>query len=198
MDDNSTPFDVRDDKVAAFSSYGSTIDGFLKPELIAPGVRVKDFASNTSFSGTSQATAATAGVVALMIEQDPSLTPDEIKCRLISTATQAKYSNDQSASSQLAHGAGLVNASAAINSTEVACANQGLNIFNDISKAADYFSKDLKEADGGIWYDANKKASRKDLDGVIWYDTIKVTDAKASALQSLVINKSAQISLGEE
>ena len=34
-------------------------------------------------SGTSQAAAVTSGVVALMLQDDPSLTPDTVKCRLI-------------------------------------------------------------------------------------------------------------------
>jgi serine protease AprX len=39
-------------------------------------------------SGTSMATPMVAGVAALMIQQNPSLTPDEVKARLMKTATK--------------------------------------------------------------------------------------------------------------
>ncbi|MFT5900148.1 MAG: serine protease AprX, partial [Glaciecola sp.] len=184
MDDNATPFNTSDDRVASFSSFGPTVEGFLKPELIAPGVNVKGAAKNSRVSGTSQATAAAAGIVALMIQQDPSLTPDEIKCRLMSSASQAKYANGQLAFSPFAQGAGLVNAAAAIDSTAVGCANNGLNILNDINQTSHYFGPagfdsetneftlgtNNRHTDGVIWYGANgKKAAPAETDGVIWY-----------------------------
>jgi len=42
-----------------------------------------------TMSGTSQATAVVSGVVALMLQVDPSLTPDQVKCRLMSGAHPA-------------------------------------------------------------------------------------------------------------
>ena len=37
-------------------------------------------------SGTSQAAAVVSGVVALMLQDDPTLTPDQVKFRLMNTA----------------------------------------------------------------------------------------------------------------
>jgi hypothetical protein len=191
MDDNRTPVDTSDDIVASFSSYGPTVEGFMKPEVLAPGTNVRGFVAQNSFladkngtsgiSGTSQATAVAAGVVALMIQQDPSLTPNEIKCRLMSSASQAKKQNGELAFSPFAQGAGLINASAAINSTAVGCANSGLNIANDINLRSHYFGParfnektnefilgEDEQANGVIWN--NESATPRDevADGVIW------------------------------
>ncbi|PKI03679.1 S8 family peptidase, partial [Glaciecola sp. 33A] len=203
MDDNSTPFDTSDDIVASFSSFGPTVEGFMKPEVLAPGTNVKGLVAQNSrladknetsgVSGTSQATAVTAGVVALMIQQDPSLTPDEIKCRLMSSASQAKKQNGELAFSVFAQGAGLINASAAINTTVVGCANSGLNIANDINLRSHYFGPakfdersseftlgENKKANGVIWHDGIAKSDDKTANGVIWHDGIVKADKKTA------------------
>jgi serine protease AprX len=204
MDDNRTPVDTSDDIVASFSSFGPTVEGFMKPELLAPGTNVRGFVSQNSLlaeengtsgiSGTSQATAVAAGVVALMIQQDPSLTPDEIKCRLMSSASQAKKQNGELAFSLFAQGAGLINAPAAINSTAVGCANSGLNIANDINLRSHYFGParfnektnefvlgDDEQANGVIWQkDVTAKSDNRATNGVIWQkDVLAKSDDRA-------------------
>ncbi len=42
-----------------------------------------------TMSGTSMAAAVTTGVVALMLQSDPALTPDQVKCRLLASARPA-------------------------------------------------------------------------------------------------------------
>ncbi len=37
MSDNYTPADPADDVLASFSSAGPTVEGFVKPDLVAPG-----------------------------------------------------------------------------------------------------------------------------------------------------------------
>ena len=39
MTDNYTPADGTDDFLASFSAAGPTVEGFVKPELVAPGGR---------------------------------------------------------------------------------------------------------------------------------------------------------------
>ena len=46
----------------------------------------QDEASYFTMSGTSQAAAVTSGVATLMLQADPSLTPDQVKCRLMASA----------------------------------------------------------------------------------------------------------------
>ncbi|MCW3489676.1 S8 family peptidase [Dethiobacter alkaliphilus] len=107
--------------IAEFSSRGPTIDGLVKPDVCAPGVQITALRSpgstidkqnkdarvdnwHTSLSGTSMATPVCAGVIAQLLQQDPFLSPDEIKNLLMETAKPLTGygENDQ--------GAGVVNA----------------------------------------------------------------------------------------
>ena len=87
--------------LANFSSYGPTLDERLKPNVSAPGVSVESSLSShgssskpprsmesTCPSGTSMSSPATAGVVALMLEANPDLTPADVRSILESTARQ--------------------------------------------------------------------------------------------------------------
>lgn len=102
MDDNNT-IDQGDDQVADFSSRGPTIDGLAKPDVLAPGVNIISLRSPGakldkqnkkarldkwyfSLSGTSMATPVCAGVVAQILQNNISLTPDQVKARLIENA----------------------------------------------------------------------------------------------------------------
>ncbi|HEY3272651.1 MAG TPA: S8 family serine peptidase, partial [Methanocella sp.] len=88
----------RNDAIAYFSSRGPTSGGFIKPDVTSMGVGlVAARASGTSrgtpvntyytaMSGTSMATPMTAGVVALLLEKNVSLTPAQVKDALTKTA----------------------------------------------------------------------------------------------------------------
>jgi len=93
-----------DDTVTTFSSVGPTrADGWYKPDLVAPGrtlvsLRAVDSTNDlanpaariaTSYfkgSGTSFSAAVTSGAAALMLQSDPTSTPDSIKGRMLMTA----------------------------------------------------------------------------------------------------------------
>lgn len=104
LDDNNTT-DRADDRVADFSSRGPTVDDLTKPDLLAPGVNIVSLRSPgskldkqnkkarvdrwyCSLSGTSMATPICAGVVAQILQNNISLTPDQVKARLIASATK--------------------------------------------------------------------------------------------------------------
>ncbi len=106
-----------DDSIPAFSSRGSSS---RHVDLVAPGqsiVSLRDPGSyidteypaavvNNRFfkgSGTSQATAVVSGAVALLLQDRPNLTPDQVKAALMSTATALPQASAQ------ARGAGLLN-----------------------------------------------------------------------------------------
>jgi subtilisin family serine protease len=87
-------------ELADFSSRGPRLDGVAKPDLSAPGVRVKsarrDFhdgcccdcccKSYIEEQGTSMAAPHVTGAIALMLERNPALTPAQIKTILMDRA----------------------------------------------------------------------------------------------------------------
>lgn len=171
--DNYTPYDMNDDFVTSFSSAGPTYEGFVKPEIVAPGARIQGLMSETTYireqyalysdenigqhdyfelSGTSQATAVTSGIVALMLQADPSLSPDDIKCRLISSARAATNDVGELAYSIFQQGAGLVDAMAAIESTESGCANIGLSIATELSDTDHFIGPVQLTQEGGDYF----------------------------------------------
>ncbi|MCP4250355.1 MAG: S8 family serine peptidase, partial [bacterium] len=144
MSDNYTPYDPSDDTIASFSSAGPTVEGFVKPEVVAPGGHIHGMMDNFDqiaidhpefhdgglyfmMSGTSQSAAVVSGVAALILQADPTLSPDDVKCRLMASATGAYNADGSPRYGILSQGAGLVNAYAAVNSTVTGCANRGLD-----------------------------------------------------------------------
>ncbi len=157
-----------DDKLATFSAAGPTVEAFVKPEIVAPGGHLSGLMAFDSqivqqhpefhdggryfeMSGTSQAAGVVSGVVALMLTQDPSLTPDDVKCRLIDSAHSARTDNGALAYSVFQQGAGMVNVADAINSSASGCANQALDIAQDIS-GEQHFSGTANINDDGNFY----------------------------------------------
>ena len=156
MTDNYTPDDRSDDRLARFSATGPTVEGFVKPELLAPGGHmlgqmppyawlplqypeyVVPVGNYFTMSGTSQAAAVVSGIVALMLEDDPSLAPDDIKCRLMASARAAVRDDGQAAYSVFQQGAGMVDAVAAVADRSIGCANRGLNIRRDLWRIEHY------------------------------------------------------------
>ena len=71
-----------DDTMASYSSKGPTlVDHIVKPDLVAPG-------SPFQGGGTSIAAAIASGAAALLLQKDPTLTPDHMKARLMKSASK--------------------------------------------------------------------------------------------------------------
>jgi hypothetical protein len=149
MTDNWTASNGNDDKLASFSATGPTYEGFVKPDLVAPGGHVwalmptytriaqahPTFHNNGDYftmSGTSQAAAVISGVAALMLQRDPSLSPDDVKCGLIATARPAVDPQGRKAYTVFQQGAGVVDAYAAVYGGHTGCANGGLDVAADL------------------------------------------------------------------
>ena len=95
-----------DDAISSFSAYGTTEDGIQKPDLVAPGKNIIARLVNTNMgmasahpgnvisgmyfkmSGTSVSAPMVSGAVALLLQDEPSLTPDQVKYRLTTTANK--------------------------------------------------------------------------------------------------------------
>ncbi|MFT5512641.1 MAG: minor extracellular serine protease Vpr [Bacteroidia bacterium] len=124
---------------ATFTSKGPTLDGRRKPEISAPGVNVassissyttRNFTELTSvdfngrqypfarLSGTSMASPAVTGVVALMLQANPGLTYIDVKEILKQTARLDNNTGDIRDTSDLSWGWGKVNASRAVQMAE--------------------------------------------------------------------------------
>ncbi len=103
-----------DDVIADFSSAGPTSDGLVKPEVVAPGVNIRSAwlgGAQAVMSGTSMATPHVAGVAALILSSEPTLSPADVKARILAGTVRNAYSGaDQSD----VYGFGLANACRAL------------------------------------------------------------------------------------
>src|SRR5919204_2243803 len=116
--------DRADDFTAPWSSYGYTMDGFAKPEIVAPGRSiVGPVPANATLavehpervvepglmrlSGTSLAAPIVAGAAADLLALHPDWTPDQVKGALMESATPLRLAPAQAA------GVGAVDAASA-------------------------------------------------------------------------------------
>jgi serine protease AprX len=204
MTDDYTAFNYSDDKVASFSSAGPTVEGFVKPDIIAPGGHISGLMSFDSqivsehpefhdggryfeMSGTSQAAAVVSGVVALILTDNPELTPDQVKCRIMSSAYRGDNADGSLRYSVFQQGAGLVSAYYAIASNEDNCANTALNIAKDLNDEEHYYGPSNINEDGDFYVEGlgqeyvwDNEGSNFVGDGLLW----KVSDEDATAWQN--------------
>lgn len=168
MTDDYTAFSYFDDKMASFSAAGPTPEGFVKPDVVAPGGHLSGLMSFDSqivtahpefhdggryfeMSGTSQAAAVVSGIVALILTDNPSLTPDQVKCRLMDGAYRANNADETLRYSVFQQGAGLVSAQNAINSQASNCANNDLDIAKDLSGELHYYGPSNIDSEGHFY-----------------------------------------------
>jgi serine protease AprX len=112
---------TRDDVIPEFSSFGNAQ---RRPDFVAPGQSIQSLRAEGSYidqnypegiiqdvpggrffrgSGTSQAAAVTSGAVALLLQQRPGITPDQVKALLVKTAEKLPLPPAEQ------QGAGLIN-----------------------------------------------------------------------------------------
>ena len=123
-----TRFGFTTDLVSARSSTGLT--NLIAADADAAEISLGMLPFYTQMSGTSMATPFTAGIVALMLDADPTLTPDEIKQILIDTATRMPGYQEHEV------GAGYVNAYAAVD--KVLNRNKGYKNGQEVSFNANF------------------------------------------------------------
>ena len=99
-------------------------------------------------TGSSQASALVAGIAALLLQLEPDLSPDDIKCKLTSSAELAINRDGLLAYSPFQQGSGYVSATRAVTLGQRGCGNDGLDIQKDISGTEHFQGPAIVEEDG--------------------------------------------------
>ncbi len=137
--DQNTTSATADDVIASWSAYGTSADGFHKPDLSAPGrwlimpVPANSTLAQTMperivapgymwMSGTSFASPMVAGAAAQILARHPDWTPDQVKGALMLTARQLNDPN-------FTGGVGELDAAAAASVANPPNPNEGLDPF---------------------------------------------------------------------
>jgi serine protease AprX len=165
--DNYTPQDLGDDYIPPFSASGPTLDAFVKPDVIAPGAHITSLMHRRAYlrslypdsqmgsryfemTGTSMSAAVVSGVAALMLSENPDLTPNQVKYRLAMTARPqfSEYSGE-AAYSIWEQGAGRVWAPDAVFTDMDGEANWGMDLAADLDGTTHYQGWTVYDPDTG-------------------------------------------------
>jgi serine protease AprX len=153
-----------DDVVSTFSNDG---DGTRNPDLVAPGEKVVSLRTPGSYldttypaarigerlfrgSGTSQAAAVVSGAAALLIQQRPGITPDEVKALLTGTAQPIP------AATAAQQGSGLIDLASAKDAPTPANAKQTFAVSTGVGS--------LEAARGSVHVSVNGKVIKGEVD----------------------------------
>ena len=156
--------DLVDDNLAVFSAYGTTEDSFTKPDLVAPGRNVVAPLSEKAstayiahpfhrvddnyfrMSGTSMSAPVVSGAVALLLQDEPDLNPDQVKYRLMATANQSWAGYNATTA-----GGGYLDVDAAVNGTTTETANTGILPSQMLSTGSESISWDSAGWNSAGW-----------------------------------------------
>lgn len=168
--------------VSTFSSRGPTqLDGYLKPDLLAPGNRIVAASSGGSaletllpdnrvgndyieLSGTSMASPVVAATAALMLSAQPLLTPSDVKARLMASATPIS-------GTPLDTGAGRLDIAAALGHGGTALDARSPRVIPD-DECCGFTVEAMEGHWGAQWSDALLWA-----DGPLWSDAVLWADS---------------------
>ncbi|GHD38038.1 hypothetical protein GCM10007053_28000 [Halioglobus pacificus] len=178
---DSWTIDTRDDDyVPDFSSQGPTPTGHIKPDIVAPGGHITGVTRPGStiaqtnpeyflptgefvMTGTSQASALVSGLAALLLQLQPELSPDDVKCKFTSSAELAISSEGLLAYSPFKQGLGYVSLQRAITLGDTGCGNSELDLAADLAGRAQY--------EGPAIVDGDDQVSLPGLDQMLARDT---------------------------
>jgi serine protease AprX len=183
-------FEFDNDTIAGFSSRG---DSSRRIDVVAPGRSIQSLRDTGSFvdvtypagrvnerltkgSGTSQAAAVVSGAAALLIQQRPNLTPDEVKAMLTLTAYPLP------AADPVAQGHGFINVWSASNSAKNLIGSTAIIQTWPVSTgdgSLDASRGSLKVAEGDVVL-----SGEQDARGVIWDGAKWAADAWAETTWS--------------
>ena len=185
--------DREDDTIASFSSRGpAAVDYGAKPDLVAPGVGIESLSNPgstlsmmraryllagtiptayrpyLSLSGTSMSAPVVTGVVALMLQANPVLTPNAVKAILQYTAER------HGGIDPLTEGAGFLNALGAVQLSQYL-----------LSPSADNYPDDSSWSKTLIWGNQLVRGGRLTADATAWGTDVVWGSAETPAGQSV-------------
>ncbi len=148
--DSWTPEDRDDDYIPDFSSRGPTPNAHIKPDLVAPGGHITGLTRPGSsltkeypeymlktgefvMTGSSQASALVSGVTALLLQLEPGLSPNDIKCKLMTSAEPAINEDGLLAYSPFQQGHGYIDATRAVTLGQRGCGNADMDIQREMT-----------------------------------------------------------------
>jgi serine protease AprX len=163
--DSWTPDTRDDDYVPDFSSNGPTPSGHVKPDIVGLGGHMTGLISPESSlareqpedvlrtgefvsTGSSQASAFVSGVLALLLQLEPDLSPDDLKCKLTSSAELAINRDGKLSYSPFRQGAGYVTATRAVTLGQRGCGNPGLDIHAEMEDRQHFLGPAIVGEDG--------------------------------------------------
>jgi len=182
--------------IASFSSIGPRYDGLMKPDIAAPGVSIASSISSftnssytsvasvpfnnrtyhfAKFSGTSMASPMVAGVVALILDANPYLMPQQVKDIIMQTAREDNYTQVIPIDGSPKWGAGKINAYAAV---QLALLTVGTNDIKQEKKIEIY---------------PNPSSSVLNFKGDFIPNTIDLIDANGTCIKREILNGSISI-----
>lgn len=214
MKTNGTPGRGDDTIASYSSKGPTAIDHVVKPDLVAPGNHVVSLLGNIShlfsaypqnivpfsyytemniglptpmyftLSGTSMATPVVSGAAALLLQQNPALTPDEVKARLMKTAYKVfpASSTVVDATTGIAYtdqydiftvGSGYLDIAAALSNTDVA---QGTALSPTVTQAGHSGTYKIVFANGVTWASSNPWAA-----AVVWGTSVLETTSSMTS-----------------
>jgi serine protease AprX len=133
-----------DDSYAPYTSYGTTMDGYLVPNIVAPGSNIYSVLSKSSswgadyperldstgeyfrLSGTSMAAPMVTGAVALLLQDEPNLTPDQVKYRLLNNSGRNITLTTGTGKNAITYYFPYLDVYSVVTGTTTASANQGI------------------------------------------------------------------------
>ena len=135
---------TNDDTFASYTSYGTTQDGYFSPNIMAPGSNIYSVLSKDSpwvsqypdrvtpdgqyfrISGTSMAAPMVTGTVALLLQDEPNLTPDQVKYRLLNSSDRTISLKVGEKKDTVTYNLPYLNAYSVVTGTTTQSANQGI------------------------------------------------------------------------
>jgi minor extracellular serine protease Vpr len=180
------------DTIAEFSSRGPrSLDAFQKPDVTAPGVSI--FAAKagsgsegTAISGTSMSSPHVAGVAALVIQDHPDWSPEQVKAAIMNTAVDL-----QAGSAEVPRqGAGRVDAYRAVTTDALAIGEDDrISLSWGITQFSEDFYQDTKLA---VLHDLSGESGTYQV-SVVWGENSLTEGVTITVPETLEVTESDRL-----